>query len=51
MRLNAFHGCMKQELNTGGQFQIDVAIITSFDTAVKSDSINDAIAMWMFMIL
>ena len=44
IRLNAFHGCMKQELNTGGQFQVDVAITTSFDTAVKSDSINDAIS-------
>jgi dihydroneopterin aldolase len=44
IQLNAFHGCMKQELNTGGRFQVDIAITTSFDTAVQSDAINDAIS-------
>jgi dihydroneopterin aldolase len=49
LKFFAFHGCHPLESKTGGEFEVDIHVDTSFDVEVASDKIDDAVDYVMLM--
>ena len=43
IRLYAFHGCLPEEAKIGGEYSVDVSIVTNFTKSTLSDDLNDTV--------
>lgn len=43
MRFYAYHGCFKEEAETGTEFQVDLHILTDTSKAEQSDNLEDTV--------
>lgn len=43
IRIYAFHGCLEEEAKIGGEYIVDVEIMTDFSRATSSDDLVDTI--------
>ena len=43
IRVNAFHGCLKEETKIGGEYRVDLMVKANLDSSSKSDKLNDTV--------
>ena len=43
IRVNAFHGCLKEETKIGGEYRIDLTVKANLGASSKSDELNDTV--------
>lgn len=43
IKVYAFHGCIDEEGDTGGNFTIDIKVWTDFTKAIETDDLNHAV--------
>jgi len=43
IRLYAFHGCLPEEGEIGGEYSVDVKLITDFTKATETDDLSDTV--------
>ena len=43
IRVNAFHGCLKEETKIGGEYRVDLTVKANLDTSSKSDALSDTV--------
>ena len=43
IKLYAFHGCLEEEARIGGNYVVDVTIITDFSEAAKNDDLSKTV--------
>lgn len=49
LKFHAFHGCHPLEAKTGGEFEVDIHVDTSFNQELTTDEIGDAIDYVLLM--
>lgn len=43
IKLKAYHGCLAEETRIGGEYTVDVEMVTDFSSSFKSDDLNHTI--------
>lgn len=43
IRLNAFHGCLKEETKIGGEYRVDLTVKANLQTSSHSDQLRDTV--------
>jgi dihydroneopterin aldolase len=43
IRLNAFHGCLKEETKIGGDYRVDLTVKADLQSSAKSDRLGETV--------
>jgi len=43
IRLNAFHGCLKEETKIGGEYRVDLTVKADLQASSKSDQLKETV--------
>lgn len=43
IRLNAFHGCLKEETKIGGEYRVDLIVKADLQASAKSDRLSETV--------
>lgn len=43
IKVNAYHGCLKEETQIGSEYRVDLEIKANLQTSAKTDALNDTV--------